>query len=392
MNVVYAQEEFPSEIAQSIMLCGPTPRSVSIPSWRPLALALLEQFGYEGTVFVPEPRSGIWNSDYSFQIEWESEALNRADCILFWIPRDLTPDEDGRPRMAALTTNDEWGTWKTSGKVVLGTPPPTSGLHVNYQRYYAKKYNVPLFDALDATLRAAMTMVTPGVTRVGEECLIPQNIWRTQAFQAWYASQKAAGNRLNQARVTWSLQTEDGFPILWALYVNVYIRGEGRNQTNEVVIGRPDISTVVLWSRAPSLRDTEILLVREFRSCVRTRDGFVHALPGGSSREHGSPDQTAVEELREETGFQLAREALTAHPLRQVAASISSFCANCFSAEIDAAGMALVKKSLGSAHGVEEDGERTYIEVMTVGQLLDQPLTDWSTLGMVFMALSKAMR
>jgi hypothetical protein len=54
--------------------------------------------------------------------------------------------------------------------------------------------------------------------------------------------------------------------------------------------------------------------------------------------------------------------------------------------------MAQVKRAQGTVHGVAADGERTFIEVSTVGQLLDQPLTDWSTLGMIFTALSTAMR
>jgi hypothetical protein len=130
MHTVYAKEDFPIRVRSSIFLAGPTPRSKEVPSWRPVALALLKQLGFEGVVFLPEPRTEVWG-DYSDQILWESEALNRSDCILFWIPRDLTPDANGYPRMGALTTNDEFGTWKTSGKVVLGTPPEAS--HVKYQ-------------------------------------------------------------------------------------------------------------------------------------------------------------------------------------------------------------------------------------------------------------------
>jgi len=44
------------------------------------------------------------------------------------------------------------------------------------------------------------------------------------------------------------------------------------------------------------------------------------------------------------------------------------------------------------ARGVEEDSERCFIEVERVGDLLQRPITDWSTLGMVFNALSEAMR
>ncbi len=391
MNVIYAQEPFPEQVTSSIFLAGPTPRSSAVPSWRPLALALLEQAGFDGVVYLPEPRGGTW-ADYIGQVEWESEGLNRCDCALFWIPRDLTPDENGYPRMGGLTTNDEWGAWKTSGKVILGTPPPTKSMHVSYQRYYAEKYKAPLFNALDLTIQEAVRRVTPGASRVAEECQIPLNIWQTPSFQGWYQAMRNAGNRLNKARVVWTLQFGAEPPILWALDASVYVRATGRIENTEIVVGRPDISTVVVWARAPSLRETEILIVREFRSAVRTLDGNVRALPGGSSKEHGSPLQTAIDELKEETGFILPAERLMPLPQRQVSASISTFCSDVFSAEITAAEMAQVKAARGSVHGVVEDGERTVIEVATVGDLLDRPLTDWATLGMIFTALAKAMR
>jgi 8-oxo-dGTP pyrophosphatase MutT (NUDIX family) len=392
VQVVYAQEPFPEQVTSSIMLCGPTPRSLSVPSWRPLALALLDRAGYQGTVFLPEPRGGTW-SDYTAQIEWESEAMNRADCILFWIPRDLTQDENGYPRMGALTTNDEWGTWKTSGKVVLGTPPPTKGMHVAYQRFYAERYHVPLFNSLDLTVQEAVCRVTPGASRVAEECQIPLYVWVTPSFQSWYQALRNAGNRLSKARVVWTLQFGSDPPILWALDASVYVAAEGKVQNTEVIVGRPDVSTVVLWSRASSLRETEVVLVREFRAAVRTLDGNVRALPGGSSKEHGTPLQTAVDELREETGFSLP-DTKRFLPLaqRQLCASIASFCGDTFSVEITPAEMAKVKAAQGSVHGVAADGERTYIEVATVGELLDKSLTDWATLGMIFGALAKAMR
>jgi 8-oxo-dGTP pyrophosphatase MutT (NUDIX family) len=389
MQLVYAQEPLPQQATSSIFLAGPTPRSLSVPSWRPLAIALLESAGYDGTVFIPEPRGGAWQ-DYMGQIAWESDALNRSDSILFWIPRDLTPDEYGYPRMGALTTNDEWGTWKTSGKVVLGTPPVTRELHVGYQLYFAKKYEVPTFTALDDTIQAAMKMVTPGAPRVGAECMVPLHVWRTHSFQGWYQALKSAGNRLDQARVIWTLNI-DQEPILWALNADVHVTAENRN-LSEVVVGRPDTSTVVLWSRAATMRETEIVLVKEFRAAVRTSDGFVHALPGGSSKEHGSPLQTALDELREETGLTMPAGRMVSHVPRQVAASISSFTSTCFAAEISREEMDRAKALRNSVHGIAADGERTYLEVTTVGELLDKPLTDWMTLGMVFSALARATR
>jgi hypothetical protein len=41
------------------------------------------------------------------------------------------------------------------------------------------------------------------------------------------------------------------------------------------------------------------------------------------------------------------------------------------------------KSQEGIVHGVEEDTEKTYVEVYTVGELMKGDLVDWSTLGQI---------
>ncbi len=149
MRVIYATESFPKIPWPSIFLAGPTPRESSVKSWRPEALDLLAAEKFEGFVFVPEDRGGGCHSDYMDQVEWEEAGLEQASCISFWIPRELS-------KMPGLTTNDEWGTWKKSGKVVLGAPPWAA--KVRYQRHYATKLKIPQFDTLHGTMRAAIQM------------------------------------------------------------------------------------------------------------------------------------------------------------------------------------------------------------------------------------------
>jgi len=151
MIPVYAQDPLPTETVKSIFLAGPTPRNESVQSWRPHALQALKSMGYDGYVFIPEPADGDWgDTDYEAQIVWEEAALDQAGCILFWLPRNMES-------LPGLTTNDEWGTWKRSGKVVFGAPHYAE--KVRYQRYYANKYQVPGGNSLIETLTAAMEMV-----------------------------------------------------------------------------------------------------------------------------------------------------------------------------------------------------------------------------------------
>ncbi len=149
MQVIYARQDFSPAQGPSIFLAGPTPRKSTVTSWRPEALEFLKRFQFDGTVFIPEDEGGVFCGEYDHQIEWEEEGLTRASCILFWFARSL-------PDMPGLVSNDEFGTWKYSGKIVVGIPD--WAVKCSYQRYYAKKLNIPFSTNLKETILNAMDM------------------------------------------------------------------------------------------------------------------------------------------------------------------------------------------------------------------------------------------
>lgn len=381
LTVVYALEEPPEMFAKSIFLAGPTPRSADVASWRPEALRLLEAAGYDGVVFVPEPRDGKWATDYVDQLSWEERYLHMADCILFWVPREKTT-------MPALTTNDEWGTWKDSGKAVFGAPPEAAS--VRYQQHYADELKVPHADSLEDTVKLALTMVGNGAYRSGGEREVPLHIWRTDSFQQWYAALHAAGNRLDHARQVWTFRVgpERQHLLFWALHVDIYIAAEKRHKANEVVLGRPDISTIVMYQRAENLDDSTVVLVREFRSTVRNVDGYVYENAGGSSfKERSNPLQLAANEVHEETGLAIPASRFRRHEARQVNATMSTHLAHLFSAELTDSELARLRAYVNEAHGVAEDTERTFVQITTLGELRTVDVVDWATIGMVVQVL-----
>lgn len=151
MKVIFAKEPF-DHSKNSIFLAGPTPRSTHpFPSWRPDALRILEELNFSETVFVPEGSNWKCEGDYIEQVEWEDRAMNDAGCIVFWFARQF-------PEMPAFTSNDEWGYWKSSGKVVFGAPE--WAVKVNYQKWYAQKFGVPMAETLKETLQNAMILLT----------------------------------------------------------------------------------------------------------------------------------------------------------------------------------------------------------------------------------------
>lgn len=153
MKLIYAQEKIIKN-GFTLMLCGPTPRTQDIKSWRPEAIEIISflerQRNMDITAIVPEPRDGIFCTEYDTQVQWEEEALKAADVIMFWCPRNISGG------MPGFTTNDEFGAWKSSGKVVWGNPIGVD--KVKYQLYYANKLKIPISNTLIGTINNAFDL------------------------------------------------------------------------------------------------------------------------------------------------------------------------------------------------------------------------------------------
>jgi 8-oxo-dGTP pyrophosphatase MutT (NUDIX family) len=373
--VVHAGEQPPRSWTASLFLAGPTPRSADVASWRPEAMTFVARaWRGAGTlvVFLPEPRDGERWPGYEHQRTWELYWGDRADAVLFWIPR--------APRMPALTTNDEFGRWKGTGRVVLGTPPDAES--VRYQRNYATDNHIPVADSLEATIGLALTRIGDGAERADGHRHVPLLLWRTLSFQSWLKGQEAAGNELRSGRVEWTFRIGENREIvfLWAFHAQVYVRDEDRIKANEVVVSRPDITSVLAYRRAADLLDTEIVLVREFRT--PSAAGTVLELPGGSSWTDAPPQAVALTELYEETGLKIDPERVHAHHSRQLAATFSAHRQHLFSVELTADEIGFVRANAGP-YGEEGSSERTYPRVERLGDLIADGRADWTTLGAI---------
>jgi hypothetical protein len=149
MNIIYCDQ--PVEVinpwSHSIFLAGPTPRSSTVPSWRPAAIAILKEMGYDGQVIVPEREHDSWKINYDEQVEWEHYGLETCDVIAFWVPRQMAT-------MPALTTNVEFGRYVASGRALYGRPENAE--KCRYLDYIYKKYNRhPVYETLRELMYAA---------------------------------------------------------------------------------------------------------------------------------------------------------------------------------------------------------------------------------------------
>src|SRR5262249_55327601 len=151
---------------------------------------------------------------------------------------------------------------------------------------------------------------------------------------------------------------------------------------------------VVLFRRGPSLLETEIVLVREFRSPARTPGGFVTDLPGGSSPdERQDSASVALNEVRQELGLSINPGAIRRHCARQLVGTFATHQAEVFSAELSHKAIEEIRtvEFAEGQYGVTTDTEQTYPCIRTVQEMLADPGVDWSTLGMVLAVLENRL-
>lgn len=378
MQIIYAQEELPERIVKSIFLAGPTPRSDDGNPWRQDALQLLEDKGFDGTVFIPEPRDGQWHSEYDRQVEWEERCLNVADALVFWVPRDLET-------MPGYTTNIEYGTWMRSNKpMVLGYPEDAPKM--SYMAHYAEKLNIPIHHSLTAALEAAIEKLGEGSLREGGDRFIPLYIWELPSFQAWHKAQTEVGNRIEHATVRYTYRVRSGFIFVWVISMDIWVEAEQRIKKHDFVLARTDISAVMLWKPEEPIENSQVVLVAEFRPSVSNQDAYIHELPSGSSsdpKQDEDPLTIAVHETGEETGFWIDQERFRFHGARQLASTLSSHKSHLFSVKLTDKELEWFKSQVGLIKGNADEGERTHIEIRSIKEIWEGDLLDWTTLGQI---------
>lgn len=378
MKVVYAQEALPNEINKSLFLAGPSLRpGQEGVSWRIKALEILDMIGYDGVVFVPEARVGNFEDfNYESQIMWETRALRASDNIIFHINRNTDQD------LLGLTTNDEWGYWKDSGKCILSTELTAD--KVRYQEWWAKELKIPAYHELFSAIKHVYE-IQEDFIRIDGERFIPQEIWKLDQFQSWYKQLKLNRNWISDAKVLKAYRIPSNNKIFaFSLWVNIYIRDEDRYKNNEFIFSRPDISSCVLYLPNEDLMKTELVLVSEFRSPVNNTKGKVYELPGGSSVKPGvDPKTIMVDELKEETGFVPEIEKLNFESARQICSTMLTHKSFLYSYVLSEIEMNKIKSCVGQTFGNIEDTERTELHVVTLEDAINMQYLDWSNLGQI---------
>ena len=383
MRTIYAGESFPTSMTKSLFLAGPSPRNSDHHNWRAEAIQILQQRGYDGDVYLPLPRDGIFPEDYIGHVDWEQNAMERSDIVVFWIPRDL---ED----LPGFSTNVEFGQKCSNRNIVLGYPEGAP--KTKFLQFLAEKNLVKTAHTLEHTLQLTLDELGDGALREGGECQVPLYLWKTPHFADWLQSQKSAGNRLDgcQVKMAFGVGPNKSFLLYWSAHVDIYVAAEGRNKSNEVVVSRPDISQTVGYQLADNLHESKVVLIREFRSTARTHDGFIREVPGGSGFREESPIENAASEFHVETGLRVDKNRFRNIGTRQLSATSTAHQAHVFAVELTKDEISILQNT--GTHGDKSETELTYVEVFTVAELLEKPITDWCNLGMICAALKQRLQ
>jgi len=408
LSTIHLLQELPTEFERSLFVY------TSQKCLDEVQRALQHTINLKTAVFLPKNGNQKVYPNTTDAIDWENNAISISDVIMFWLP-DAISDEELAQCSACF------GKWASSGKVIYGrdtstvssknsAKPSATGevRRFGYMDNLAKREGVQKHSSIDDCLTEFLKKTKDGAIRRAGERYVPLHVYKHVAFSNWYAGMQKVGNRLDHATFEWAFRVgpNKAFTLFWVLHVNVWVKSEQRNKSNEIVLARGDIKCVfpyyipkVRGFRKLTAMDCEIVLIKEFRSPARTEDCFIHELPGGSAFKAKDPIQEAIDELRQETGLDIdaknpeQRGRIIDHGARQLAGTTSAHQAHLFSVELTANEMrhCRAQAKSGKPLGNAQETEMTYVEVYKLKDIIKSNVIDWTTLGMLHLVLHEAV-
>ena len=220
------------------------------------------------------------------------------------------------------------------------------------------------------------------------ETQVTKDVWTARHVQEWYHTIRESGHILEEIKDVEWVKRIGKFPLFVAMHVAVRPSQENRVKDNETVIIRPSTSHVLVWSESPH----RVLLIKEYRTTVMNTKGFVYELPGGSSfKPDADPFEMAREELKEETGLDIAAERAQIIGIAQSAPTMIANRSFLVGIKLTKNEMDLVAQKNGEVHGNEKEGEKTYVRVTPLDEIMDADNDHfgWDLRGMIITGIKK---
>ena len=371
--VVKRGDPVPESFTRSVFVVG-----ADGASWESDMLAALASAGLdEGVVFIGDECAEPDGNG------WRAQVMKMSDAIICYVA--------GEESAMGTYMATEIVRWVTTGQLFCAAP---EGSWADELCANATHKVVPERSLEDLAAKVSKA-ISAGAERKAAERQVPLMVWRTPSWKLWYENLLSVGNRLDGATVDWTFRVGPGgvFMLFWAVHANIWVESECRNKSNEVVIARPDVCCTLAYLPGSQLLDTEIVVIKEFRSPCRNEHGFVYELPGGSSfKPQSDIYQTAADELREETGITVDKSRLKKEMSRQAAATVTTHHVHLFSCKLTPAEMDVARQLAESkaTFGNADETEQTFIEIMTLREALPSSKVDFTTLGMCLQTIGLA--
>ena len=221
-------------------------------------------------------------------------------------------------------------------------------------------------------------------SRIGCLCKIPLVIYITDVFKEWYYNLKCTNHILTDFNVEKCVFVgtkpvyNTRYLLFWIAHVNIFISLENRYKYNEIIIGRPDVCSTLLYYQedGSNIYNTKICVIKEMRSPGRTLDGYIYELPGGSNfKPSSNPLDAAIQELEEETGIHTdlyKSDNLSYEGFFQLASTVSTHGCHLFSYKLSSDEFNKINSHLMECPnaGKAKETECTYVQFVPLNIIL----------------------
>lgn len=261
-------------------------------------------------------------------------------------------------------------------------------------RTWAARHAVPLAQTPSDAAAAVLTRLDRGWTREGGQRQVPLPIMRNTGYLYWRNALRDADRTLDGATTEWAPRhSNEGHALWWA--IDARIRHPDHDVTSELIVGRTNVLSVVIWVRRQVWTDSEVVLLRnpnsaaaDSRLTAPTR--FPLQLPTvdrdlAFHRDEGQHER-ALQALTVDLGITLNKDRLRSMGFRPeshlLASQRSVVCLELSEEEFDD-----IRTRRGAP---DETALPEAVEVRKVADLLSSMghmLCDWATLGVITRAV-----
>lgn len=185
-----------------------------------------------------------------------------------------------------------------------------------------------------------------------------RDLCESRKFMRWLKSRFSKEDfEIESIREIWSFWPADKI-LLFALFDVCYIDEKGK-KTKKLIFYRPDAITVFLVVKNSLTEEKFVVLVEQVRVPA---GGKLLEIPAGTLDEAGDPEETAVREIREETGLSIKKEDLKFLGNYYLSPGTLSEMVNIFCCEKDLSSQKIQQLKDSSA-GLEEEGEHIKVRL-----------------------------